>query len=90
MFENVKKEGIVMVFTELRETVNIDMKMGDLKQKLLTCKEYLEDAQFVKEFLISTVDNRKKEEENRKQEEKIREEEIRREERRIEREHELE
>ncbi|GBO25935.1 hypothetical protein AVEN_231234-1 [Araneus ventricosus] len=53
-------------------------------------KEYLEDAQFVKDFLISTVGNRKKEEENRKQQEKMREEEIQREERHIEREHELE
>ncbi|GBN01885.1 hypothetical protein AVEN_188503-1, partial [Araneus ventricosus] len=97
MFKNVKKEDIVTVLTELDETVNIDMKMGDLKQKLLTNKEYLEDAQFVKDFLISTVENRKMEEENRKKveekrkhEEKMREEEIRREERRIEREHELE
>ncbi|GBN19665.1 hypothetical protein AVEN_48056-1 [Araneus ventricosus] len=90
MFKNVKKEDIVTVLTELGETVNIDMKMGDLKQKLLTNKEYLEDAQFVKDFLISTVENRKKEEENRKQQEKMREEEIQREERRIEREHEFE
>ncbi|GBM14415.1 hypothetical protein AVEN_246581-1 [Araneus ventricosus] len=90
MFKNVKKEDIVTVLTELGETVNIGMKMGDLKQKLLTNKEYLEDAQFVKDFLISTVENRKKEEENRKQQEKMREEEIQREERRIEREHEME
>ncbi|GBM81225.1 hypothetical protein AVEN_236435-1 [Araneus ventricosus] len=67
MFKNVKKEDVVTVLTELGETVNIDMKMGDLKQKLLTNKEYLEDAQFVKDFLISTVKNRKIEEENRKQ-----------------------
>ncbi|GBN43814.1 hypothetical protein AVEN_203845-1 [Araneus ventricosus] len=87
MFKNVKKEDVVTVLTELGETVNIDMKMGDLKQKLLTSKEYLEDSQFVKDFLISTVKNRKIEEENRKQEEKIQGEEIRR---RIEREHELE
>ncbi|GBN74504.1 hypothetical protein AVEN_109148-1 [Araneus ventricosus] len=40
------------------------MKMGDLKQKLLTSKVYLNDAQFVKDFLISSVENRKKEEEN--------------------------
>ncbi|GBM62250.1 hypothetical protein AVEN_148875-1 [Araneus ventricosus] len=101
MFKNVKKEDVVTVLTELGETVNIDMKMGDLKQKLLTNKEYLGDAQFVKDFLISTVENRKIEEENRKkikenrkQEEKNRkqEEKIRREETRrcIEREHELE
>ncbi|GBM86505.1 hypothetical protein AVEN_199057-1 [Araneus ventricosus] len=83
MFKNVRKEGIVTVLTELGETVNIDMEMGDLKQKLLTSKVYLEDEQFVKAFLISTV-------ENRKQEGKIREEEIRREECRMEREHELE
>ncbi|GBN25269.1 hypothetical protein AVEN_272268-1 [Araneus ventricosus] len=97
MFKNAKKEDIVTVLTELGETVNIDMMMGDLKLKLLTNKEYLEDAQFVKDSLISTVgnrkieeENRKKAEENRKHEEKMREEEIRREERRIEREHELE
>ncbi|GBM54749.1 hypothetical protein AVEN_76256-1 [Araneus ventricosus] len=57
--------------------------------KVLTSKEYLEYAQFVKDFIISTVENRKKQEESRKQEKKIRGEEIRREERRIEREHEL-
>ncbi|GBM62724.1 hypothetical protein AVEN_76104-1 [Araneus ventricosus] len=85
MFKNVKKEDIVTALTELGETVNIDMQkqMGDLKQKLLTSKEYLEDAQFVNDFLISNVENRKIEEENRK----IREEETRRS---IEREHELE
>ncbi|GBO43594.1 hypothetical protein AVEN_19104-1 [Araneus ventricosus] len=101
MFKNVKKEDVVTVLTELGETVNIDMKMGDLKQKLLTNKEYLEDAQFVQDFLISTVENRKieeenykqieenrkQEEENSKQEEKIRREETQR---RVEREHELE
>ncbi|GBM46975.1 hypothetical protein AVEN_217279-1 [Araneus ventricosus] len=59
------------------------------KRETLTNKEYFEDAQFFKDFLISTVENRKKEEENRKQEEEIRREEIRKEERRIEREHEL-
>ncbi|GBN35789.1 hypothetical protein AVEN_79540-1 [Araneus ventricosus] len=48
-----------------------------------TSKEYLEDAQFVKDFLISTVENRKTEEENRN----IRKEETRRS---IEREHKLE
>ncbi|GBM95356.1 hypothetical protein AVEN_274867-1 [Araneus ventricosus] len=62
MFKNLKKEDIVTVLTELGEMVNIDMKMGDLKQKLLTSKEYLEDAQFVKDFLISTLENRKTEE----------------------------
>ncbi|GBN26143.1 hypothetical protein AVEN_181004-1 [Araneus ventricosus] len=84
-FKNVRKEDIVMVLTELGDTVNIDMKLGDLKQKLLTSKEYLEDSQYVKDFLISTVENRKKEEEHRKQEEKIRCEE-----RPLEREYELE
>ncbi|GBN53328.1 hypothetical protein AVEN_100399-1 [Araneus ventricosus] len=71
MFKNVKKEDIVKVLTELGETVNINLKMGVMKQKLLTSKEYLEDAQFVKDFMISTVENRKKEEESHKQEEKI-------------------
>ncbi|GBN52300.1 hypothetical protein AVEN_126215-1 [Araneus ventricosus] len=50
-------------------------------------KEYLEDAQFVQDFLNSTVEKRKRVEENRKQEEKIRGEKIRH---RIEQEHELE
>ncbi|GBM40453.1 hypothetical protein AVEN_122660-1 [Araneus ventricosus] len=75
--------------------VMVDQTLGAIPLRVAFCKRVswsgdLERCTVAKDFLISAVENRKKEDENRKQQEKIREEEFRREERRKEREHELE
>ncbi|GFU33150.1 hypothetical protein TNCV_4156681 [Trichonephila clavipes] len=44
------------------EAVDPGMNVEDLKQKLMRCKAYLEDEEFVKDFLNTTVEERKEEE----------------------------
>ncbi|GFQ94092.1 retrovirus-related Pol polyprotein from transposon opus [Trichonephila clavata] len=48
------------------------MNLLELKEKLMQSKAYLDDEQFVKDILATTVENRKKEKEYKKKEEEYR------------------
>ncbi|GFS54745.1 hypothetical protein TNIN_484271 [Trichonephila inaurata madagascariensis] len=54
MFENATKEDLVTVLHEIGEAVDSDLGILELKQKLLSCKAYLEDEEFVCDFLETT------------------------------------
>ncbi|GFS33300.1 hypothetical protein TNIN_221591 [Trichonephila inaurata madagascariensis] len=54
------------------EIVDLGMKLVDLKQKLMLSKTYLDDEEFVKDFLDTTIEERMEEEERRKREEEHR------------------
>ncbi|GFU69428.1 hypothetical protein TNCV_5123541 [Trichonephila clavipes] len=54
------------------ETVDPGMNLEDLKQKLMKSKVYLEDEEFVKDFLDTTIEERMEEEERRKRDEEYR------------------
>ncbi|GFY55605.1 hypothetical protein TNIN_473461 [Trichonephila inaurata madagascariensis] len=68
MFKGDEKEDIVVVLGELGETVDPNMNVEDLKQKLMQSKAYLEG----KEFLDTTIEERMEEEERRKRDEEHR------------------
>ncbi|GFY53130.1 hypothetical protein TNIN_187271, partial [Trichonephila inaurata madagascariensis] len=91
MFENATKEDLVKVLCEMGETVGSDLQILELKQKLLSCNAYLEDEEFVCDFLDTTIEDRMKEEQGKKIKEYRKKEEYRKEieEHRLEREHEL-
>ncbi|GFY79734.1 hypothetical protein TNIN_393441 [Trichonephila inaurata madagascariensis] len=101
MIEKATKEDLVTVLHEIGETVDSDLGILELKQKLLLCKTYLADEEFVCSFLDTTIEDRMEKEECRKKIDQYRkkEEEYRKgieehrkraEERRLEREQELE
>ncbi|GFR03194.1 hypothetical protein TNCT_340831 [Trichonephila clavata] len=59
----------------MRETVDTDLGIMELKQKLMLCKAYLEDEEFVRDVLATTIEDRmdrKKEEEFKKKAEERR------------------
>ncbi|GFY41360.1 c3H1-type domain-containing protein [Trichonephila inaurata madagascariensis] len=64
-----EKEDLVVVLIEMEETVDSVMNVEDLKEKLMQSKAYLEDEEFVKDFLDTTIDERLEEEERRKRDE---------------------
>ncbi|GFT34677.1 hypothetical protein TNCV_1536131 [Trichonephila clavipes] len=68
MCENVTKD-LVTVLREMGETVDSDLGILELKQKL-SCKEYVEDKEFVCDFLDTMIEERMEEEERRKRDEK--------------------
>ncbi|GFS91682.1 hypothetical protein TNCV_1492501 [Trichonephila clavipes] len=91
MFRNTKKEDLVTVLVEIREIVDFDRNVEDLKQKLMQSKAYLEDEKLVKVFSNTAMEERMEEEWKQKIEEyKKKEEEYQNKaERRLEREQEL-
>ncbi|GFY64578.1 hypothetical protein TNIN_98521 [Trichonephila inaurata madagascariensis] len=58
MFENATKEDLVTVLNEMGETVDSDLGVMELKQKLLLCKAYLEDEEFVCDVLATMIEDR--------------------------------
>ncbi|GFX19615.1 hypothetical protein TNCV_2075231 [Trichonephila clavipes] len=68
MFENSTKEDLRMVLHEMGETVDFDLGILELRQKLLLYKAYLEDEESVCDFLDTTIEDRM-EKECRKREE---------------------
>ncbi|GFQ77561.1 hypothetical protein TNCT_384871 [Trichonephila clavata] len=84
MFENATK-GLVMVLAEMGETVDADLGIMELKQKLMLSTAYLEDEEFVRDVSATTIEDRMKKEDSRKEEFKKKAEE-----RRLERIQELE
>ncbi|GFX38593.1 hypothetical protein TNCV_3475851 [Trichonephila clavipes] len=58
MFENSTKEDLITVLHEMGETVYSDRRILELKQKMLSCKAYLEDEEFVCDFLDTTIEDR--------------------------------
>ncbi|GFY38944.1 hypothetical protein TNIN_248721 [Trichonephila inaurata madagascariensis] len=69
MFETTSKEDLETVLAEMGETAHPGMNVEDLKQKLMQSKAYLEDEEFVKDFLDTTIEERIEEEERRKRDE---------------------
>ncbi|GFY70109.1 hypothetical protein TNIN_455501 [Trichonephila inaurata madagascariensis] len=57
------------------ETDDSDLVILEVKQKLFSCKAYLEDEEFVCDFLDTTIEDRMVKEEYRKEEEDYRKEE---------------
>ncbi|GFQ66756.1 hypothetical protein TNCT_220551 [Trichonephila clavata] len=51
------------------ETVDADLGIMELKQKLMLCKAYLEDEEFVRDVLATTIEDRMEKEEDRRKEE---------------------
>ncbi|GFR08788.1 hypothetical protein TNCT_272611 [Trichonephila clavata] len=74
MFENATKEDLVTVLAEMGETVDADLGIMELKQKLMLNKAYLEDEEFVRHVLATTIEDRMEKEEDRRKEEKYKEE----------------
>ncbi|GFR11506.1 hypothetical protein TNCT_119061 [Trichonephila clavata] len=74
MFEDATKEDLVMVLREMRETVAADLGIMELKQKLMLSKAYLEEEEFVRDVLATTIEDRMKKEEDKKKEEEYKEE----------------
>ncbi|GFQ73865.1 hypothetical protein TNCT_422701 [Trichonephila clavata] len=67
MLENATKEDLVTVLAEMGETVDADLRIRELKQKLMLSKAYLENEEFVRDVLATTiVDRTEKEEEKEK------------------------
>ncbi|GFR27139.1 hypothetical protein TNCT_297681 [Trichonephila clavata] len=46
MFENATKEDLVTILREMEETVETDLGIIELKQKLMLSRAYLEDEEF--------------------------------------------
>ncbi|GFS73996.1 hypothetical protein TNCV_108691 [Trichonephila clavipes] len=61
-----------MVLHEMGETVDSDLVVLELKQKLLLCKMYLEDEEFVCDVLATMIEDRMEKEEHRKKAEECR------------------
>ncbi|GFS65896.1 hypothetical protein TNIN_146351 [Trichonephila inaurata madagascariensis] len=61
MFENAIKEDLITALREMGKTVDSDLGILELKQKLLPCKAYLEDEEFVCDFLDTTMEEEKQE-----------------------------
>ncbi|GFY49641.1 hypothetical protein TNIN_386441 [Trichonephila inaurata madagascariensis] len=72
MFENVTKEDLLMVLLEMEETVDSDLGLLELRLKLLLCKAYLEDEEFICYFLATMIADRMEKEEDRKKAEECR------------------
>ncbi|GFW38775.1 hypothetical protein TNCV_3881421 [Trichonephila clavipes] len=66
MFENATKEDSVTVLHKMGETVDSDLGILELKQKLLQCKAYLEDEEFVCDVLATMIEDRMEKEKRRK------------------------
>ncbi|GFS37216.1 hypothetical protein TNIN_85681 [Trichonephila inaurata madagascariensis] len=73
MFGNATKEDLVMVLCEMGETVDSDLRIMELKHKLMLSKVYLEDKEFVCDVLAAMIEDRMEKEEYRKREEKVEE-----------------
>ncbi|GFR20363.1 hypothetical protein TNCT_423691 [Trichonephila clavata] len=86
MFQNATKEDLVTVLIEMGGTVDADLGIMELKQKLMLSKAYLEDEEFVRYVLATMIEDRMENEEY------IKKEDFRKkaEERRLERKEELE
>ncbi|GFS36371.1 hypothetical protein TNIN_188221 [Trichonephila inaurata madagascariensis] len=65
MFRGAEKKDLVVVLVEMGETVDPGMNAEDLKQKLIQSKAYLEDEEFVKDFLYTTIEERLEEEQRK-------------------------
>ncbi|GFQ99272.1 hypothetical protein TNCT_488581 [Trichonephila clavata] len=74
MFENATKEDLVTVLVEMGETVDGNLGIMELKQKLMLSKAYLEGEEFVRDVLATTIEDRMEKEEDRKKEEEYKEE----------------
>ncbi|GFR26212.1 hypothetical protein TNCT_41141 [Trichonephila clavata] len=68
MLENATKEDLVTVLVEMRETVDADLGIMELKQKLMLSKAYLEDEEFVRDVLATTIEDRMEKEDRKKEE----------------------
>ncbi|GFQ81773.1 hypothetical protein TNCT_632491 [Trichonephila clavata] len=53
------------------ETVDADLGIMELKQKLMLSKAYLEDEEFVRDVLATTIEDKMEKEEDRKKEEEF-------------------
>ncbi|GFW08722.1 hypothetical protein TNCV_20191 [Trichonephila clavipes] len=73
MFGNATKEDLVLVLCEMGETVDSDLGIMELKQKLMLSKAYLEDKEFICDVLAAMIKDRMEKEEYRKREEKVEE-----------------
>ncbi|GFQ83235.1 hypothetical protein TNCT_418021 [Trichonephila clavata] len=71
MLRNVKND-LKTVLAEMGETLDPGMNFLDLKQKLMQRGTYLEVEEFIKDILVTTVEDRKKKEASRKKEEEYR------------------
>ncbi|GFR19804.1 hypothetical protein TNCT_426621 [Trichonephila clavata] len=58
MFENATKEDLVTVLVGMGETIDADLGIMKLKQKLMLSKAYLEDEEFVRDVLATTIEDR--------------------------------
>ncbi|GFY52724.1 hypothetical protein TNIN_147511 [Trichonephila inaurata madagascariensis] len=81
-----------MVLHKMGETIDSDLGILELKQKLLSCKVYLEDEEFVCDFLDTMIEDRMEKEYRKKEEYRKEKEDYRKraEECRLERKQELE
>ncbi|GFQ86295.1 hypothetical protein TNCT_401031 [Trichonephila clavata] len=58
MFENATKADLVTVLAEMGETVDADLGIMELKQKLMLSKAYLEDEEFFRDVLANTIEDK--------------------------------
>ncbi|GFY53742.1 hypothetical protein TNIN_17151 [Trichonephila inaurata madagascariensis] len=65
MFKNYHKEDLRIVAFELGETVAENVTTVELTEIVKENKCFREDAEFVKELILSTIEDRKKAEEER-------------------------
>ncbi|GBN00394.1 hypothetical protein AVEN_56380-1, partial [Araneus ventricosus] len=63
MFKNVTKVDLLAVLHEIGETASENLKVVELRDILLKCREYVKDKDFIADFLATTVAQRKEEEE---------------------------
>ncbi|GFT60746.1 hypothetical protein NPIL_502501 [Nephila pilipes] len=71
IFKNVKKDSS-FVLSEIGEMANAHFKMVELIEKWFNSKEFMGDEEFVRDVLITAIENLEREEENQRKGKKCR------------------
>ena len=65
--KNLKKEDLFVVAEEIGVIVTPELKIKDLKEKILDSDEFKNNPDFIANFLVTTIEDRKSREDHERQ-----------------------